>query len=57
MKVNYIVLMSWDEGNHTKMSWGRGETLQDIEDGMSFFQNKPNFEYEIYEVSKKIKNI
>ena len=55
-KVNYVVLISWDEGNRTVMKWGRGETIDDIYDGLSFYQNEhPDLRYEIYEVNKKVK--
>lgn len=55
-KVNYVVLMSWDEDNKTVMKWGIGEDLESIYDGLSFYQNAhPDLKYEIYEVNKKVK--
>lgn len=53
--VKYVVLMSWDEDNRTVMKWGRGKTIEDIYDGMSFYQDEhPELTYEIYEVSTKV---
>ena len=55
-KVNYVVLIEWDEDTRGVMKWGRGETLDDIYDGLSFYQDAhPNLKYEIYEVNKKVK--
>ena len=54
-EINYIVLMEWDENNRTIMKWGRGETLDDIYDGLSFYKDEhPNMGYEIYEVNKVV---
>ena len=52
--VNYIVLMEWVKDNRTVMKWGRGKTLDDIYDGMSFYDSNPDFKYEIYKVSEKV---
>ena len=55
-EVHFVVLMEWDEDNRTIMKWGRGETIDDIYDGLSFYQDEhPDLKYEIYEVSKRVK--
>lgn len=54
-EVNYIVLMEWIDSNRIVMKWGRGETFDEIFDGLNFYQDMhPDLKYEIYEVNKRV---